>query len=232
MAPEQIEGTEIDARSDIFAFGAVVYEMATGRKAFEGKSQASLIAAILNRDPPSLTTLQPLAPVGLDRLVRQCLAKEPERRWHCAHDLATELKWILEGVRVADSNIRSLEAGRKRIMLAAAVALLAGAVLAALAIWPFVGGRAGSSKQVVRATIGLPEGEFYYREGNRVMAVAVEGSAGRFKMSTPRPLFETSDTGPEDVMPDGRILMIQSPQPDRPRELNLVLNWSAALRQR
>ena len=74
--------------------------------------------------------------------------------------------------------------------------------------------------------------ELFYREGNRVMAVAVEGGAGRFQVSSPRPLFDTSDTGPEDVLPDGRFLMIQSPQPDRPRELKLALNWFVELRQR
>src|SRR5215472_14602800 len=74
MAPEQLEGREADARSDIFAFGAVLYEMATGRKAFEGKSQASLIASILTSDPAPISTVQPLTPPALERVVRTCLA--------------------------------------------------------------------------------------------------------------------------------------------------------------
>ncbi len=94
MAPEQLEGKEADARSDLFAFGAVLYEMATGRRSFEGKSQASLIAAILSSDPPPIVTLQPLAPPALDRVVRHCLAKDPEERWQTAHDLMLELRWV------------------------------------------------------------------------------------------------------------------------------------------
>src|SRR5215469_16753801 len=88
MAPEQVEGKteEIDARTDIFAFGAVVYEMATCRKAFEGKSQASVIARILDSDPPPMSSLQPMTPPALDRAVKTCLAKEPDERWQTASD--------------------------------------------------------------------------------------------------------------------------------------------------
>ncbi len=94
MAPEQLEGKDADVRTDIFAFGAVVYEMATGRRAFAGGSQASLISAIMSSEPPLLTSLQPLAPPALERIVRKCLEKDPERRWQTARDLADELKWI------------------------------------------------------------------------------------------------------------------------------------------
>jgi eukaryotic-like serine/threonine-protein kinase len=96
MAPEQLEGKEADARTDLFAFGAVLYEMTTGRKAFEGKSHASLIAAILEREPPPIATLQPLAPPALEHVIKTCLAKEPEARWQTAHDILVELKWIAE----------------------------------------------------------------------------------------------------------------------------------------
>jgi serine/threonine protein kinase/Tol biopolymer transport system component len=97
MAPEQLEAKETDARTDIFAFGLVLYEMLTGRKPFEGKSQAGLIGAILHTDPPPISSLQPLIPAILDRVVSKCLAKDPDERWQNAQDLASELKWIAEG---------------------------------------------------------------------------------------------------------------------------------------
>jgi serine/threonine protein kinase/Tol biopolymer transport system component len=97
MAPEQIEGQEADARTDIFAFGAVLYEMVTGRKAFQGKTQASLLGAIMQADPPPVASLQPLTPPSLDRVIRKCLAKDPDLRWQSARDLQDELQWIADG---------------------------------------------------------------------------------------------------------------------------------------
>jgi len=97
MAPEQLEGKEADARTDIFAFGAVLYEMATGNPAFIGKSKANLIAAILERDPPPISSLQPMTPPALNHLVKRCLAKDPDERWQTARDLMHELKWIAGG---------------------------------------------------------------------------------------------------------------------------------------
>jgi serine/threonine protein kinase len=91
MAPEQFEGRAIDVRTDIFAFGAVLYEMVSGRKAFEGSSIGSLIAAIVERDPPPLSSVRPLAPAALDRIVATCLAKEPDERWQSARDLMRAL---------------------------------------------------------------------------------------------------------------------------------------------
>src|SRR6201987_3946569 len=94
MAPEQLEGKAVDALTDIFAFGAVVYEMATGKKGFEGKRQARLIPKILETDPPPKSSLQPMTPPALDRVVKRCLAKEPDDRWQTGRDLCEELKWI------------------------------------------------------------------------------------------------------------------------------------------
>ena len=94
MSPEQLEGKEADARADIFAFGALVYEMISGRKAFEGKSQVSVMGAILERDPVPLKTLHPTIPPTLDRVIHRCLAKDPDARWQTASDLAAELKWL------------------------------------------------------------------------------------------------------------------------------------------
>jgi serine/threonine protein kinase/Tol biopolymer transport system component len=96
MAPEQLEGNEADARTDIFGFGAVLYEMVTGKRAFAGKSQASLISAIMSGTPPPISAVQPLTPPGLDRVVKKCLAKDPDERWQTAHDLKDELKWVAE----------------------------------------------------------------------------------------------------------------------------------------
>ena len=97
MAPEQLQGREVDARADLFSLGAVIYEMASGKRAFQGDSQAGLIAAILDRDPEPLSGVRPLVPPGLDRLVRKALAKDPDARWQSASDVADELRWIAAG---------------------------------------------------------------------------------------------------------------------------------------
>ena len=96
MAPEQIEGREVDSRTDIFAFGVVLFEMLSGRRPFAGDSRASLMAAIVAAEPPALSSLQPQVPAALERLIRRCLAKDPEDRWQTARDMAAELQWIAE----------------------------------------------------------------------------------------------------------------------------------------
>jgi serine/threonine-protein kinase len=138
MAPEQLEGGEADVRTDIFAFGAVLYEMLTGRKAFEAKSQASLIAAIIGGDPPSIVASQPVAPPSLDRLVKKCLAKDPAARWQTARDLHDELRWITEARSQPDVASQRLGAHHGVRQWATVGAMVAALVLAAflgLAWW-------------------------------------------------------------------------------------------------
>jgi eukaryotic-like serine/threonine-protein kinase len=97
MSPEQLEGKESDARSDLFALGCVLYEMATGKKAFSGSSQASLIGSIMHSSPPPVSSLTALSPPALDRVIATCLEKDPKNRWHTAHDVKLQLQWIAEG---------------------------------------------------------------------------------------------------------------------------------------
>ena len=96
MSPEQLEGKEADRRSDIFSFGAMLYEMTTGKKAFEANSHASLIAAILKGEPRPMRELQPMTPLLLERIVNSCLAKDPDDRPQSAHDLKMEFDWVRE----------------------------------------------------------------------------------------------------------------------------------------
>jgi eukaryotic-like serine/threonine-protein kinase len=114
MAPEQLEGAEADARADIFALGAVIYEMATGRKAFEGKSQASLIAAIMQNDPLPVAALQPATPPALEHVVRICLAKDPGKRWQSVSDVKLELQWIAEARSSVESSVAAPKVRTRR----------------------------------------------------------------------------------------------------------------------
>src|SRR5205823_13461314 len=98
VSPEQVEGKELDGRSDIFSLGAVLYEMVTGKRAFEGKTQLSVASAILEREPLPITSIKPLTPLALDHAVKKCLTKIPDERWQSASDLASELRWITESV--------------------------------------------------------------------------------------------------------------------------------------
>jgi serine/threonine protein kinase/Tol biopolymer transport system component len=103
MSPEQLEGKPADARSDIFSFGAMLYEMATGKKAFEAKSHASLIAAILKEEPRPMREFQPLTPPALEQIVKACLAKDPDERPQSAHDLKLQLEWMRESSGISQS---------------------------------------------------------------------------------------------------------------------------------
>jgi Tol biopolymer transport system component len=133
MAPEQVSGEVVDARTDIFAFGAVLYEMLTGVPAFRRKNRTSTIAAILSGEPQPISTLQPLTPPALERVVKTCLAKEPDDRWQTAHDVMLELKWIEEGgsrAGVAAPVVRRRRVLERASWIVAGMAIVATALLA------------------------------------------------------------------------------------------------------
>jgi eukaryotic-like serine/threonine-protein kinase len=129
MAPEVLQGQEAGARSDIFSFGAVLYEMITGRRAFEGKSQISVASAILEKDPEPIAKVQPLAPPALDHVVHECLAKDPESRWQNAADIARELRWIISSGFGTSPARPARPLLRWHMLWAGAVALLLAALI-------------------------------------------------------------------------------------------------------
>jgi eukaryotic-like serine/threonine-protein kinase len=227
MAPEQVEAKEVDARTDIFAFGVVVYEMATGKKAFEGKSQASLMAKILETDPPSMASLTPMTPPALDRVVKRCLAKDPDDRWQTARDLEVELKWIAEqgqGTQAAmpvPGDIAKRGVRERLGWLVAAVAIL---VAVALGTAVFYFRRPSADLKVVHFTVASPEkqnlplnglGPNFFSvspDGSKVAFVAVDASGHSqlwlrdFDSPTAQPLPGTEDAWAPFWSPDSRFV--------------------------
>ena len=146
MAPEQIEGRDADARTDLFAFGCVLYELLTGQKAFDGKTPASTMAAILATEPRPMRELQPVTPAAVERVVGRCLAKDPDDRWQTAKDLKAELEWIAErgqqpasgvGVNGGSTALEAAEVrrtSRNRLALAGA-GTLTGLLVGAIVVW-------------------------------------------------------------------------------------------------
>ncbi len=155
MSPEQLEGKEADARTDIFALGAVIHEVVTGRPAFTGKSKASLIAAILSAEPKPLTELVPMTPPALDRVVKTCLAKDPEERFQTAHDLKLQLQWIEEAGSQAGVPTPVAARRKKRERMAWIVAGLA--VVVALCFAVFYFWAIQTQVRAIRAFITPPE---------------------------------------------------------------------------
>ncbi|HXM96366.1 MAG TPA: protein kinase, partial [Candidatus Dormibacteraeota bacterium] len=171
MSPEQIEGKELDGRSDIFSLGAVLYEMVTGKKAFEGKSQLSVASAILEKDPEPISTLQPLTPPALDRTIRVCLAKEPEERWQSARDLLFELKWIADGG--SQAGLRSEGTPRSRTYNLLSWTLVSVLSLSVLVLLIISRQRGPASAAPVRFLIHPPENSYINAEGR--VAVSPDG---------------------------------------------------------
>jgi eukaryotic-like serine/threonine-protein kinase len=132
MAPEQLEGEEADPRTDIFALGCVLYEMLTGRRAFQGKTKTSLIAAIVGAEPTPVSQLVPLTPPALEHVVRRCLAKERDERWQSAHDVAAELRWVSETAShpAVAAPVHRVRKNRERLLWAAALVLAVAATAA------------------------------------------------------------------------------------------------------
>jgi eukaryotic-like serine/threonine-protein kinase len=171
MAPEQLEAKATDARTDLFALGAVLYEMLTGRRAFQANSQASLITKIMSEQPPAIETLQPIAPASLNRLVMKCLAKDPDERWQSAADVADELRWIAEAPA---TQAVTKKAKPFAWIAAAALALIASGLGIALLRRPT------ATPQTVRFTIPPPENDGHFAINDPLfdgIAVSPDGRA-------------------------------------------------------
>jgi len=185
MSPEQIEGKELDGRSDIFSLGAVLYEMLTGKRAFEGKTQLSVASAILEKEPEAISTVKPLMPSALDHTVKKCLAKLPDERWQSASDVAGELKWISE----SDSQARG-QAGvlserkswdRAGWLIAAALSVL---LVAGGASW-WVHTRQIQSAMHFNSPVPLPANHVALSpDGHTLAMVAYSGEINKYALWT------------------------------------------------
>ena len=216
MAPEQLEGKEADARSDLWALGCVLYEMATGTRAFEGKSQASLIGAIMGSEPAPLTRLSPLSPPGLEQVVRACLAKDAEERIQTAHDVKLQLQWIAAGGSQAGvaAPVAARRRGRERLAWALAGVALAAAIALAAAGWM----RRPPPPVTMRFLAGVPHtisvlGSPRVSPDGRVVAFDAVDSTGRAQVwlrainsFDAQPLAGTENAGRVFWSPDSRYL--------------------------
>jgi serine/threonine protein kinase/Tol biopolymer transport system component len=176
MSPEQIEGKEVDARSDIFSFGSVLYEMVTGQRAFPGRSQISVASAILEKEPEPIGTVRPLTPPALDHAIRACLAKDPENRWQTARDLLLQLRWIAEAgsQTAAVSPAASRGRPRERLGWLTAAALALAVVLTAPSWWR--GGHTTPPRPLMRLSVETSPGSIIDRFVGAQLAVSPDGT--------------------------------------------------------
>jgi len=184
MSPEQIEGKELDGRSDIFSLGTVLYEMLTGQRAFQGQSQLSVASAILEKEPAPISTVKPLTPPALDHAIRRCLAKDPEERWQTARDLGLELKWIAETGWQSGTAAPARERGRKfeRMMMAA----LAVTTAAAVTLGVLYARRPATDTRVARTYIKpMANSSFIFSGAAAGFALAPDGRLLAYVASTP-----------------------------------------------
>ncbi len=170
MSPEQVEGKELDGRSDIFSLGAVLYEMLTGKRAFDGKSQLSVASAILEKEPAAICSAKPMTPAALEEAVRRCLAKDPEERWQTARDLNLELKWIAQSGSQPARELATTPSNKKMWWFLAAVAVL-GSLIAGAAVGYL--GRSEPERRVVRSAILPPVKSMFMENGTAYGAVAL-----------------------------------------------------------
>lgn len=177
MSPEQIEGKELDGRSDIFSLGAVLYEMLTGQRAFGGKSQFSVASAILEKEPAPIMTMKPLTPPNLDHIVRRCLAKDPDDRWQSARDLALELKSI-STADPASSSAGALPVIRKRNRRELFAWTLAALTLLSAAALIFLRPNRGSLALPLYSSIVPPIGTSFEIEGDMGTQPALSPDGG------------------------------------------------------
>jgi len=159
MSPEQIQGKDADARSDIFAFGALLYEMLTGKRAFEGKSQLSVASAVLEKDPDPVSTVQPLTPPALERIVANCLAKDPDDRFQSAHDVSLQLQWLSTASGQMKAQPEAARSRKRSLPLLAALIAGWAVAIAAFILVLVYANRATSAQHRVHAQI-VPPPEF------------------------------------------------------------------------
>ncbi len=189
MAPERLEGKETDARSDLFAFGAVVYEMVTNRRAFDGATKASVIAAILEREPEPLSRVQPLVPLPLERIVRRCLEKDPENRWQTARDLSAELRWLTDDTAITSTHSGVVTPTRRRQVRPWQAATFGIFVAAATtAWWILTVARSPDGASVVQATISLSAPLDLTRQ-QPALAISPDGTQVIYRSEESGPLY-------------------------------------------